>query len=231
MQAMVKMEKMSGWLRRSGSAIVCAMFVAAQPAEAKVLEGYVDVYVGGLYGTQPKLSSLITKKSEENGAGTSSGADFFDYNSGGLLGLRGGIELLHTDLYVQFDQMVNMRGFSGSTIQVMLGWDTELGSSRSPWKGTFGAYGGAIFGIPYRAEFPIDRKQIAWFGVGAEGQAGIEYYLSRFFVLNLTGTFGYHYMFAGADPVVIDVVGNTEQTRTHGFHLLGKLGLRFQLGI
>ena len=124
---------------------------------------------------------------------------------------------------------LNLQGFSGSTVQGMIGWDLELGSGA--WRGTIGAYGGLIFGLPYRTEYPIDRKQIAWFGLGAEGQAGVEYYLNRFFVLNFTGTFGYHYMLAGADPVVIDMAGNTEQTRTHGFHFLGKLGLRFQLGI
>jgi len=227
MQAMAKTKKMASLLRTVAPAAACAVLLAAQPAEAKILEGYVDVYLGGMYGTIPKFSSVVTQKSEM--AGTTKGADFFDYNSGGLLGLRGGVEVLHTDVYLQFDQFVNMQGFSGSTLQLMLGWDLEVGSGA--WRGVLGAYGGLIFGLPYRAEFPIDRKQIAWFGLGAEGQAGIEYYLNRFFVLNFTGTFGYHYMLAGADPVVIDMAGNTEQTRTHGFHLLGKLGLRFQLGI
>ena len=231
MRAMVKTEKTAGWLRRSGYVVACAGFLAAQPAESKVLEGYIDVYAGGMYGTEPKLSSIITKRSEPNGSGMSSGADFFNYNSGGLLGLRGGVEVLHTDVYVQFDQFVNLVGFSGASLQLMLGWDIEVGGARSPWKGVFGAYGGLLFGIPYRAEFPIDRKQIAWFGAGAEGQIGVEYYLSRFLVLHLTGTFGDHYLFAGAEPVEIDANGNTAQTRTHGFHLLGKLGLRFQLGI
>ena len=229
MAAMAKTKKMASLLRTAAPAAACAVLLAAQPADAKVLEGYVDVYLGGMYGTVPKLTSIVTQQSEPNGAGISKGADFFDYNSGGLIGLRGGIEVLHTDFYVQFDQFLNLKGASGSTIQGMIGWDFELGSGS--WRGTLGAYGGLIFGLPYRTEFPIDRKQIAWFGVGAEGQAGVEYYLNRFFVLNFTGTFGYHYMFAGADPVVIDMAGNTEQTRTHGFHLLGKLGLRFQLGI
>ena len=93
---MAKTKKMASLLRTATPAAACAVLLAAQPAEAKVLEGYVDVYVGGMYGTQPKLSSVVTQRSEE--AGTTKGADFFDYNSGGLLGLRGGVELLHSDL-------------------------------------------------------------------------------------------------------------------------------------
>ena len=135
MAAMAKTKKMASLLRSAAPAVAGAVLFAAQPAEAKILEGYVDVYVGGMYGTPPKLNSVVTIKSEPNG--TTKGADFFDYNSGGLLGLRGGVEVLHTDVYVQFDQFVNLQGFSGSTVQGMIGWDFELGSGT--WRGTIGA--------------------------------------------------------------------------------------------
>jgi hypothetical protein len=125
MAAMAKTKKMASLLRSAAPAVAGAVLFAAQPAEAKILEGYVDVYVGGMYGTPPKLNSVVTIKSEPNG--TTKGADFFDYNSGGLLGLRGGVEVLHTDVYVQFDQFVNLQGFSGSTVQGMIGWDSRAG--------------------------------------------------------------------------------------------------------
>ena len=90
MAAMAKTKKMASLLRSAAPAVAGAVLLAAQPAEAKILEGYVDVYVGGMYGTPPKLSSVVTIKSEANG--TTKGADFFDYNSGALLGLRGGLQ-------------------------------------------------------------------------------------------------------------------------------------------
>ena len=130
---------------------------------------------------------------------------------------------------MQFDQIVTERGFSASTLQGMLGWDFGIGDG--PWRGTLGAYGGVVFGFPYTPHFPIDTSQIATIGVAGEVQAGAERVLNRLFRVQLIGTFGYHYMFAGSSQVIIDAAGNTAQTQTHGFHLMLKAGLRFNLGI
>lgn len=201
-----------------------ALGAASRPAEAKLLEVYADGYVGGLYGTEPKFNSVVTQKPDMQ-----RGDDFYSDNSGGLLGVRAGIEILYTDIYVQFDQIFNGRGFSGSTLQGMIGWDFGLGDG--PWRGTIGAYGGVVFGFPYTPHFPIDNAQIATIGVAAEGQAGVERVLNRLLRLQLIATVGYHYMFAGSESVQIDVAGNTQHTTTHGFHLLLKAGVRFNLGI
>lgn len=206
--------------------LTCALVLGAgsRPAEAKLLEVYADAYVGGLYGTEPKFNSVVTQKPD-----MTRGDDFFSDNSGGLLGLRAGVEVLYTDIYLQFDQLISLRGFSGSTLQAMLGWDFGIGDG--PWRGTLGAYGGVVFGFPYTPHFPIDTSQIATIGLAAEGQAGVERVLNRLFRLQLIATVGYHYMFAGSEPVTIDVAGNTSHTVTHGFHLLLKAGIRFNLGI
>lgn len=201
-----------------------ALFAGSRPAEAKLLEVYADAYVGGMYGTEPKFNSVVTQK-PDNTVGT----DFFTDNSGGLLGLRAGIEVLYTDIYLQFDQLITSRGFSGSTLQAMLGWDFGIGDGA--WRGTLGGYGGMIFGFPYTPHFPIDSSQIATIGVAVEGQAGVERVLNRLLRLQLIATVGYHYMFAGSESIVVDSSGNTANTVTHGFHLLIKGGIRFNLGI
>ena len=193
-------------------------------AEAKLLEVYADAYAGGMLGTEPKFNSVVTQKPD-----MTRGNDFYQDNSGALLGLRAGIEVLYTDFYVQFDQMITDRGFSASTLQGMLGWDFELGDG--PWRGTLGAFGGMVFAFPYTPHFPIDTSQIAKIGVTGEIQGGAERVLNRLFRLQLIGTVGYHYMFADSSPVVIDAAGNSTRTQTHGFHLMLKAGLRFNLGI
>jgi hypothetical protein len=199
-------------------------------AEAKLLEVYADAYAGAMYGTEPnvRLGSVVTPM----------GNDFYRDNSGALLGLRAGVEILYTDFYLQFDQMVTERGFSASNLQAMLGWDFGIGDG--PWRGTLGAFGGMAFGFNYPPQFHtgatpgsfIDTSQIATVGVAAELQGGVERVLSRLFRLQLIATAGYHYMFAGSSPYVLDpAVGNSTQTVTHGFHLLLKAGIRFNLGI
>jgi hypothetical protein len=209
----------------------------AERAEAKLLEVYGDIYAGGMYGTEPRKVSVITQRSEAGNQLV--GADFYRDNSGGLVGGRVGVELFFTDLYLQFDQMITPRGLSASTLQAMLGWDTELGSGK--WRGTIGAYGGLVVGFPYTPHTTpvssanpntfIDTKQISNIGLLGEGQAGVEYKLSPFLAAQFVGTVGYHWMFGGADPVLVDSAGNTEKTVTHGFHLMAKFGLRFSLGI
>ena len=64
-----------------------------------------------------------------------------------------------------------------------------------------------------------------------EGQGGAEYVLNRFLGVQLMATVGYHYMFAGAENVPLTVTGISESTRTHGFHLMFKAGLRLHLGL
>lgn len=111
----------------------------------------------------------------------------------------------------------------------LLGWDFGIGDGA--WRGTLGGYGGMIFGFPYTPHFPIDSSQIATIGVAVEGQAGVERVLNRLLRLQLIATVGYHYMFAGSESIVVDSSGNTANTVTHGFHLLLKGGIRFNLGI
>jgi hypothetical protein len=230
MRAMTQLKKDHG-LRRASSALpialsafALALVAGSGRAEAKLFEVFADAYVGGTFSTEPKFNSVVTQKPD----GTM-GNDFFYDNPGGLLGLRAGVEIFHTDVYLQFDQIINTRGFSASTLQAMLGWDFGLGDG--PWRGTLGAFGGVILGFPYTPHFPIDNSQIATIGVGAEVQGGAERVLNRLFRLQLIGTVGYHYMFAGANSVVIDAMGNTAQTQTHGFHIMIKGGVRFNLGI
>jgi hypothetical protein len=210
--------------RLSLLACVFGLLLASGRAEARLLEIYADGYLGGMYGTEPKFNSVVTQKPD----GTQ-GTDFFHDQSGGLLGARVGIEIFYTDIYLQFDQFLTPRAFSGSTLQAMLGWDLGIGSG--DWTGTLGVYGGMVFGFPYTPHFPIDTAQISTIGATVEGQGGAEYNLSRFLALQLIATVGYHYMFAGAQPVQLSVNGPSESTQTHGFHLMLKAGIRFHVGI
>lgn len=222
----------SGRLGRSALWALFALVLATgvgllgeRRAEARVLELYGDVYAGGMYGTLPKFNSVITQKPD-----STTGGDFYADQSGALLGARVGIEVLYTDVYVQFDQFINLRGFAGSTLSPMIGWDLNLGSGK--WTGTVGGYGGFVLAFPYTPSLPIDKGQIAKFGVQVEGQAGAEYNINRLIALQLIGTVGYHYMFAWADNVIVEpATGASQSTKTHGFHLMAKVGLRFHLGI
>jgi hypothetical protein len=229
MRAMTQTKKDPGFGRTKSlplSLAVSAMVLVlgSGRAEAKLFEVFADGYVGAMYGTDPKFNSVVTQKPD-----MTMGNDFFADNSGGLLGLRAGVEILYTDVYLQFDQFMTSRGFSASTVQTMIGWDFGIGDG--PWRGTLGAFGGLIFGIPYTPHFPIDPGQIAKIGVGAEVQGGVERVLNRLFRLQLIATLGYHYMFADSDMVSIDLSGNMVSTQTHGFHLMLKGGVRFNLGI
>jgi hypothetical protein len=207
-------------------ALALSLILMSQRAEARLLEIYGDVYLGGMYGTEPKFNSTVTQR--PMGSQPTYGADFFHDQSGGLFGARAGIEIFYTDLYLQFDQFVTGNGLSGSTLQAMLGWDFGIGSGS--WTGTIGGFGGLVFAFPYTPHWPIDSSQIAKVGAAAELQGGAEYSINRLLALQLMGTVGYHYMFALADAVPLGN-GMSASTQTHGFHLLFKAGLRFHLGI
>lgn len=230
MRRMTRMEKIVARPRILLAALIAApLALASTPAQANIFEAYGDIYVGGMYGTEPKFNSIQTQDGTAGQAQLS--ADFFNYNSGGLLGARLGVELLHTDLYLQFDQFFGPNASNsapGSNLQLMLGWDTTIGPDK--WRGILGGYGGLILGFPYTPKLPIDKSQIAWVGAALEGQGGVEYNVSRFFALQGIATLGYHYMFAGA-RTINDASGNGYSATSHGFHFLFKLGARFHLGI
>lgn len=203
------------------AALPCALLLWGSPAQANLLELYLDGYGGGLYGT-PTIAGYTTP----------GGEDFYVNQTGGLVGARAGIELLYTDLYLQFDQFLNRQGAAGSSLQLMLGWDGSLlGKPDHGWALLLGGYGGMIFGFPYTPRVPIDKDQIATLGVAVEGQVGTEYRFNRFLRFQAVGTVGYHYLFGGAKEVTIDNAGNVAATTTHGFHLQAKVGLRFRAGL
>ena len=65
MQAMVKTKKWQAcFARRRRRRQCCAPSPRSQPMP-KSLEGYVDVYLGGMYGTVPKLTSIVTQQSSQ----------------------------------------------------------------------------------------------------------------------------------------------------------------------
>lgn len=187
---------------------------------AHALEFYVDGYGGGMYAT-PTLGGILTQKPTGQ-----VGGEFFALNQGGLLGARVGVEVFYTDVYVQFDQFFNQQGAIGSVFQPMIGWDFDFG--QGAWRGSVGGYVGGIFGLMYTPQFPIDKEQIATRGIALEAQVGGEYRLNSMLALQLFGTVGYHYLFGGA--IEVDNLGSLQASSTHGFHLMGKLGLRFRLG-
>jgi hypothetical protein len=96
-----------------------------------------------------------------------------------------------------------------------------------------GGYGGLVFGFPYTPHPPIDRSQLATFGVAVEGQGGIEYHINRLLVLQLIGTVGYHFLFRTlpGDGIMVSNSGNVDVPTSHGFHLLAKAGLRFHVPV
>ncbi|MCS6913607.1 MAG: hypothetical protein RMK29_09765 [Myxococcales bacterium] len=206
--------------------VLGALLLGPARAEAHLFEFYVDGYGGGLYGT-PQIAGFPQPKPDTV-------EDFFHDQSGGLLGARLGLELLHTDLYLQFDQFFNRMGAAGSALQLMLGWDMCLGKrSNKGLCGLLGAYGGLVFGFPYTPHPPIDRSQIATFGVAAEGQGGLEYHVNRFLVLQALGTVGYHFLFRTlqGDGIVVANDGSVSFPTSHGFHLMAKVGIRFHLSV
>src|SRR5947209_1809737 len=139
MECMMRPSKLSA---SSAGAVLVALaltFVAGRAEAGHLFEFYTDAYLGGMYGT-PSLGGSLPP--------TGSQADFFADQSGGLLGGKVGIELLYTDLYLQFDQFFNDKGAAGSTLQLMLGWDGSFGCRAQPcWAGVIGIYGGGIFGF------------------------------------------------------------------------------------
>lgn len=209
-----------------GAVLGALVLCHAGRAEADLFEFYVDGYGGGLLGT-PQIAGVPNPP-------PATGGNFFNDQSGGLLGGRVGFELLHTDLYLQFDQYFNSMNAAGSSLQLMLGWDHCFGKHRpSGLCGLLGGYGGLVFGFPYTPHPPIDRSQLATFGVAAEAQGGIEYHINRLLVLQAIGTIGYHYLFQTHPGASINISNSGEFSvpTTHGFHLLAKAGLRFHLSV
>jgi hypothetical protein len=227
MAAMSRTKKLLGrsLLRLSLLISAFTVLLSSQRADAGLLEIWADGYVGGMYGTEPKFCTNCVTQSP-----TGRGADFFHDQSGGLIGARAGIEILYTDIYLQFDQFLTPRAFSGSTLQAMLGWDMGLGAG--DWRGTLGIFGGMIFGFPYSAANGIDLSQVQKIGVTAELQGGPEYIINRFLTAQILGTIGYHYMFSGASAVsAAPGYGYADSIPSTGFHLMLKVGLRFHIGI
>lgn len=216
------------------AALGLALVAGPRRAEAGIFEFYVDAYGGGLYGT-PKIAGIESVDPLAAPGTPNQGQDFFQNQTGGLLGGRVGIELLQTDLYLQFDQYFNGAGAAGSSLQLMLGWDGTIGCAAGEqcWGLLLGGYGGGVFGFPYTPKFPIDKAQIAGYGLALEGQIGAEYRINKYLRFQGVGTVGYHYLFGGSREITLtDNMGMTQvsATTTHGFHLLGKVGLRFNLG-
>ncbi len=199
---------------------VSLLVLAHGSARAKVLELWVQVQGGGLYGLYG------TEKFDPATDVSPATDDFFRSHSGAGFGVQVGIELFFVDVVVDFLQLADGNGLSGTLTCFLLGydWDFELGDR---WVLTpFGLVG---FGLAtydnswLEKEYPqISKADLQARAALLRLGTRLEFKLHELFRVGLEGGIGYHYV------LQTDKAANDLEGHSHGFHVYGMGILRFQ---
>lgn len=191
--------------------------LAPRPAEARLIDLYAGATAGGVtgWGTTPNTP------------------DFFDSTHGGAVGFDLGVKLLFIDVDVNFLQVLNGSGTSGTLTQFLLGSrvDFPLGPARFPDGEPVHVLepkvaAGFGFGTPGPVHGgQLTDDQISAKGVVTNASLGYEYYVNPFIAVGGQATFGWHYFFGG------DVVNSSSiQGHSNGYHLFGLGTVTFHIG-
>jgi hypothetical protein len=152
--------------------------VAAAPAQAKLLEIYVQGGVGGGGG--------------EGLTGDHEDADFFKGAGGPGYGAILGAEIFFIDVAVEHDQFVQDGGVSGTWTQFSVGADVDVELGKNFTMNLGGSIGYGL-GTGQQVMPPLDNSEITDKGLIAQGRVDLDYALGSMVSLGITVplTWGY----------------------------------------
>jgi hypothetical protein len=204
--------------------VVLGLLAGSRPADAKLLEVYVQAQGGGMTG--------------KGFAGAQEEFDFFKGAAGLAYGGRLGVEFLWVDVWVEHNQFYN-GGLTGTWTQFMAGGDWDFGLDTpspvgEPVKGkeqekrhrTFGEIGIALgFGVGtgQQVELPLDNGEVSDKGFQAQLKFGVEHRLGKILSLGLTVPVTYGYMFKNG-------IANDEANHYQSVRVEGLLYVQFHIG-
>jgi len=176
-----------------------ASLVAAPRAEARLIDLYAGPRAGGMIGWGSRSTT----------------PDFFEKVRGAALGAEVGIKVLVVNLSVDFFQMFDGNGRSGTLSQALLGFelDIPLGQGTRPEERRKlllrpGVGAGVGFGTPGPVHPPLSNDQISDKGFISQTRMALEYNPNVLLGFGVEGAFGYHY-FVGAQEVANNVSGHS----------------------
>jgi hypothetical protein len=178
-------------MMKRGSVIAAALLAAVTVpavAEARVVDLRLAGTAGGMIGWGT----------------TANTPDFFEQTRGPGFGFELGAKLLVFDFSVNFLQIVNDGGLSGTLIQFLFG--TEIDIPVGPYKLDngqsaqvlhTGIVAGVALGTGAPVSLPVTNDQLADKGFVARYRFGYEYFLNPFMGVGGQLNFGYHYFLGG----------------------------------
>jgi hypothetical protein len=204
------------WL--AAAVIAAALGLASAPATARLVDLRAGLRAGGLTGW----------------GATSKTPDFFDHTRGGAVGLEVGVKLLVFDLSVNFTQVLDGNGRSGTLTEFLGGFviDAPIGPGHTEAERNRlllrpGINAGFGFGTPKPVSPPLDSAQISDKGLVTQLQLGLEYFLNPYIGVGAQVIGGYHYFFGGTVKVMD---GTANRDYSSGTHLYALGTFTFHLG-
>lgn len=195
--------------------------VISLPAQAKILELYVQPQVGGMGGiySQKKLPWGDTERALNDKE------DYFVLHRGGFYGVSMGGEFMFLRGQLDFNQSFKQGGVSSTFIALTVGLDADFEVDKDQlW--TLFVMGGVALGTvndswlqkeePQIAHEDLD-AQIALVRVGAR----YEYKFTQLIRLSFEGGIGGHML------QLAQKAANDENSQSSGVHVYGQVGLRF----
>jgi hypothetical protein len=171
-----------------GAAVLAAAVALPSVAEARMIDLRVAAQ-GGLMG----------------GWGTTSNTpDFFEQTRGPGFGFDVGLKLLVFDFSVNFLQIIDGNGLSGTLIQGLFGTDIDipvghmkLDNGESAHVLHTGIVGGVALGTGAPVMLPVTNDQLADKGFIARYRFAYEFFLNPFMGVGGEVNFGWHYFLGG----------------------------------
>jgi hypothetical protein len=164
--------------------VIASLVVPDAPrAEAKVLDVYAGLRTGAVLGS----GSADLKAGEK---------DFFRQVRGPAMGFDLGAEVLGVNALINFTQVINGSGWSGTLTQFMLGFDLDL-DLMDRLELRVGGASGIGLGTARPVDLPLSNDETVGKGLVAEAQGGLDYYVMRLLSVGVQGALGYHYFIDG----------------------------------
>ena len=179
------MTKRSSFL---GAVVIAASVALPAVAEARI----VDLRLAGQGGLM-------------GGWGTTSNTpDFFEQTRGPGFGFEVGAKLLVFDFSVNFLQIIDSKGLSGTLIQGLFGTEIDipvghmkLDNGQSAHMLHTGIAGGVALGTGAPVSLPVTNDQLADKGFVARYRFAYEFFLNPFMGVGGEVNFGWHYFLGG----------------------------------
>ncbi len=197
-----------------------SIFAFSTPAEAKVLELYLQPHVGGMSGIYSQKRFFWGD--EDRALNTEE--DYFMLNKGGFYGISLGAEFMFLEAQLELNQSIVPGGVSSTYLAFMVGLDADFDIDKEQvW--TIFLMGGVALGTinddwlkkeqPQIAHQDLD-AQIALLRVGMR----YEYKFTRMIRFSAEGGIGAHVLQLSQKPA------NADESQSSGVHVFGQVGLR-----